>query len=93
VHDLGDDAPSGGVHRVRDGLPAGNLLGLDKTGLAGKSLACVAWVRSLTDEQAERSALGVMQGNKLTGHPGGTGANAGERCHDEPIGQLEATKI
>ena len=68
VHDLGEDPAALGVHGGGDVGPALELFLGHQAGLARDSLAGVAGVRALADDQAERSALAVVLNNKRAGN-------------------------
>ena len=89
VPDLQHDAPAGGMHRVGDLLPAGDLgLGVD-AGLVPEGGVALHRHRRLGDQQAGAGALGVVGGHQLAGHVAGFGAAARERGHQDAVGQGE----
>jgi len=93
VPDLQHDAPAGGVHRVGDLLPAGDLgVGVD-AGLVPEGGVARHRHRRLGDQQAGAGALGVVGGHQLTGHVAVLGAAAGQRRHQNAVGQDEVAGL
>lgn len=77
---------------VRDLAPAGDLLGRVQAGRVLIALGLGRNLSGLGDDQAGRRALRVVGRGKLAGHQPGAGTVAGQRCHDDAIGERQVTE-
>ena len=93
VPDLKHDSPTGGMHRVGHLLPAGDLCLRMDAGLVPEGGVAFHRHRRLGDEQAGAGALGVVGGHQLTGHVAVLGAAAGQRRHQNAVGQDEVAGL
>lgn len=92
VPELGEDAPAGGVHRVGDLAPAGDLLGAVDARCPGVALALPADLGAFGNNQAGAGALAVVLGHQRGGDFATGGAGTGHRRHDDAIGEGQVAK-
>ena len=81
------------MHGVGDAAPALDLLVGDDAGLADEGLALVVGIGALGDDQPDAGALPVVLDDEVPGDAGGTGAHAGERGHDDAVGEVEVAEL
>lgn len=89
MHELSKDFPALRMHRVGDGLPALHLCVGEQAGDARIPQAVGRRARALGDDQAGRSALGVVFGHQGVGEVA-NGAVARHRRHHDAVLQLMA---
>ncbi len=92
VPELRDDAPAGGMHRIRDTAPATNLLERPQAGRIGPAEALGTDRGRLGDDEARGGALSVVLRDLGRRHEiARARSHAGQRRHHDPIWQLELT--
>lgn len=92
VPELQEDAPAGGVHRLGHVAPATDLVIGPDAGGVGIAYAHRRDRGGLAEDQAGIGALGVVLGHQGVGHAAFIGAAAGQRRHDDAVGQLEVAE-
>ena len=90
MHQLGEDHATLGVHGVRDGPPALDLLVGVQARRARVALAHRRGLRALGDDQAGPRPLGVVRRHRRRGDAVGRGPVAGHRRHDDAVGAAAA---
>jgi len=90
VPKLRNDAAAGGMHGVCDQAPSAHLIRAPQSGGIGKAKAVSTDRGRFRDDQSSRSTLGIVfglqRGRHVIHRPS---AHAGERCHDDAIGQIQ----
>ena len=92
VHHLQHDPAAARVHGLGHAPPAGDLLVADDAGLADEGLPLLVGVGALGDDQPDAGPLRVVLDDEVAGDAGGARAHAGERGHDDAVGELEVAE-
>jgi hypothetical protein len=93
VPQLYDDGPALGMHRVSNLSPAGDLRVAIAAGRAGVALRLGGNLGRLGDDQARGRALAIVVGRESARRETWAGAVAGQRRHDNPVGELESSNL
>ncbi len=93
VHELGEDPAARRVDGVGHLAPARDLLVGVQPRRVHVALARRARLDPLRDDQAGRSALGVVEGGEGGGDPVHVGPGPGHGSHDQTAGELETTEF
>jgi hypothetical protein len=93
VPELQDDAATGRVHGVGRALPAGDLRLAVDARLAPERRLPGHGHRRFRDDQASAGALGVVLGDQRARDMVVFGPAAGERRHEDAIGQLKVACV
>ena len=90
VPKLRNDASAGGMHGVCDQAPSAHLIRAPQSGGIGIAKAVSTDRGRFRDDQSGRSPLGIVfglqRGRHVIDRPS---AHAGERRHDDAIGQIQ----
>jgi len=90
---LGDDSALIAVDCVGDLLPSLDLRLVPKPGSAGPAEALAADASRFGNDQACARALGVISRHQLVGHAFAARAGAGQRSHQDAVGELKGTEL
>ena len=93
VPQLQENAPASAVHGLGDVMPAAHLLVVPDAGRVGVADAHRADRCRFAENQAGTGALHVVFGHQRIGHTAFIGTAAGQRGHDDAVGQLYVAQL
>ena len=93
VPDLQEDAAAGLVYGVGDFFPAGNLGGVVDAGFVPEGGVALDGHGGFGDQQAGTGALGIVGGHQVAGDVAVFGAAAGERRHQDAVGEQQGAGL
>jgi len=91
--DLAVDASAGGMHRIGDPAPCGDLVGPVEARRADDAVGLVGDLRAFGDDQPGGRALDVIVAHYVRGHVVFGGAGARHRRHHDTVGKRETLEV